>query len=79
MKAFCTSCGTELGADTRFCTKCGAENPVPAAAKKDRRWWRWVLALILVFILGFLLGKLMAPKCPHCPAVPAGGGGGGGG
>lgn len=81
MKSFCTSCGAELGVDTRFCTRCGTENPVPAAAakKKDRRWLWWVLALILVFILGFLLGKMLAPKCPQCPAVGAGSGGGGGG
>ena len=68
MKAFCTSCGTELGADTHFCTKCGTENPAPAKDKKDRRWLWWVLALILMFVLGFLLGKMLAPKCPACPA-----------
>ncbi|HEV7359365.1 MAG TPA: zinc-ribbon domain-containing protein, partial [Steroidobacteraceae bacterium] len=72
MKAFCTSCGTELGADTRFCIKCGTENPAPAKAKKDRRWLWWVLGLILMFVLGFLLGKMLAPKPPPCPAVAAG-------
>jgi hypothetical protein len=50
-------------------------------ARKNRKW-PWILALILLFALGFWLGRLMAPKCPPCPAPPAvgaGGGGGGGG
>jgi hypothetical protein len=49
--------------------------------RKDRKW-PWIMALILLFALGFWLGRLMAPKCPLCPAPPtvgAGGGGGGGG
>jgi hypothetical protein len=110
MTAFCTQCGSALGASTRYCTSCGLENaadaiqgPAPAVGagvepadaalagasklnsskpKKTRRWLWWILALILVFALGMLLGRMMAPKCPHCPAAPLlgnGGGGGGGG
>jgi len=81
-KAFCTSCGVALNPDTAFCTGCGAAAG-PSAAKS--RKWRWILALILIFLLGFWLGHRMAPKCPVCPAPPtpgtggAGGGGGGGG
>jgi hypothetical protein len=54
-----------------FCTSCGAP------ARKSRRW-PWILALILVFLLGLWLGHRMAPKCPPCPTPAAGNGGGGG-
>jgi hypothetical protein len=83
MKAFCTSCGAALNADTAFCKGCGAPAPSPGESKRKNRKWAWILALIVFFALGFLLGRLMVPKCPHCPAPAAGtganGGGGGGG
>jgi hypothetical protein len=85
MKAFCARCGSVLNPDTAFCTSCGAGAPPPTVAARKSRKWPWILALILVFLLGLWLGHLMAPKCPHCPVPPtpgaggAGGSGGGGG
>jgi len=82
MKALCASCGSALDPDSAFCTGCGAAAPASAKPKKDRRKWLWILALLLVFVLGILLGRLLAPKCPHCPApatTGTGGGGAGGG
>ncbi len=79
MKAFCTSCGVALNPDTAFCTGCGAPaRPAPEPVRKSRKW-PWILALILVFLLGFWLGHRMAPKCPPCPTPAAGNGAGGGG
>jgi hypothetical protein len=87
MKAFCTGCGSALNANTAFCTGCGAPaQPSTEPARKSRKW-PWIVALILLFALGFWLGRLMAPKCPPCPAPPTAGagaragvaGGGGGG
>jgi predicted nucleic acid-binding Zn ribbon protein len=82
MKSFCTRCGSALNPDSAFCTSCGAAAPQSTGAARKNRTWLWILALILVFLLGLWLGHLMAPKCPPCPAPPrtgAGGGGGGGG
>src|SRR5471030_1787939 len=88
---YCTNCGTENLIDTnqdRTPAVVAGVEPVGAAVpgsskpKKSRRWLWWVLALILVFALGFFLGHRTAPKCPRCPAptgAGAGGGGGGGG
>ena len=86
MKAICKSCGSTLTPETVFCSGCGTPvAPSTEPARKNRKW-PWILALILLFVLGFLLGRLMAPKCPLCPAPattgtggdPGGGGGGGG-
>jgi hypothetical protein len=91
MTAFCTHCGAALSADPRFCTECGTvvaptvKTDAPIAPltqnspgpKKSRRW-RWVLAVIVFFALGFFLGRLLAPKCPSCPSTAAAGTGGGG-
>jgi predicted nucleic acid-binding Zn ribbon protein len=78
--AFCTSCGVALNPDTAFCTGCGAAaGPSAQPTRKSRQWLWWILALILVFLLGYWLGHRAAPKCPVCPATPALGGGGGGG
>ena len=80
MTAFCTSCGAALSPDTAFCTACGAAAGPPAqTTHKSRKWLWWILALILMFLLGYWLGHRAAPKCPICPATPALGGGGGGG
>jgi len=79
MKAFCTRCGSALNPDTAFCTRCGAAAPSSTVAARKSRKWPWILALILVFLLGLWLGHLMAPKCPRCPAPPTAGAGGGGG
>jgi hypothetical protein len=70
MKAFCTRCGAAWVPGAAVCAGCGA---------RKRRKWPWILALILLFVLGFLLGRLLAPKCPICPAPPAPGHGGAGG
>ncbi len=84
MTAICKSCGSELTPESAFCASCGTPAaPSTGPARKNRKW-PWILALILLFVLGFLLGRLMAPKCPLCPApvtTGAGGdpGGGGGG
>jgi hypothetical protein len=88
---FCTNCGAETLIDTNqdvaSAVVAGGE-PSDAAVsgsskpKKRRRWLWWVLAVILAFALGLLLGNRTAPKCPHCPApstAGTGGGGGGGG
>jgi hypothetical protein len=85
MKNFCTSCGSALNADSAFCKGCGAPVPPSTGPARKSRKWPWILALILLFALGFWLGRHMAPKCPTCPKPPttgtggAGGGGGGGG
>ncbi|HEY4213758.1 MAG TPA: zinc ribbon domain-containing protein [Steroidobacteraceae bacterium] len=85
MKAFCTSCGAEINPDTAFCTGCGARAGTLAKPLPRNRKWPWIVALILLFALGFWLGHMMAPKCPACPAPHdagsggRGGGGGGGG
>lgn len=54
-------------------------NPDSVKPSKSRRWRWWLLALILVFILGFMLGRMLLPKCPRCPTPPTAGSGGGGG
>jgi len=86
VNAICKSCGSTLTPETAFCAGCGTPvAPSTEPARKNRKW-PWILALILVFALGFWLGRLMAPKCPQCPAPattgtggdPGGGGGGGG-
>jgi hypothetical protein len=88
MTVFCTRCGAELNAESRHCTQCGSTvapttEPIATrgtpvlAAKKDRRWLWWLLALILAFGLGFWLALKMAPKCPSCES-PAGDGAGSG-
>src|SRR5450432_1976347 len=88
---YCTNCGAENLIDTiqdmtpavvAGVEPAGAAVPSSSKPKKSRRWLWWVLALILVFALGFFLGHRTAPKCPRCPApstAGAGGGGGGGG
>jgi hypothetical protein len=79
MSAFCTQCGSALKPGSTFCTACGAAVEPPIQAPRKPRRWPWVVALILLFALGFWLGRLLAPKCPLCPAPVAGAGGGGGG
>jgi hypothetical protein len=54
-------------------------SPDSVKPSKSHRWLWWLVALILVFVLGFLLGRMMLPKCPRCPAPPAAGAGGSGG
>jgi hypothetical protein len=85
---YCTNCGTENLIDTNQgmapaavagVEPAGAAVPGSSKPKKSRRWLWWVLALILVFALGFFLGHRTAPKCPPCPAPSAAGAGGGGG
>jgi hypothetical protein len=78
MNAFRTSCGTALTADALVRTGCGKPARSAESPANSRRW-PWILALILLFVLGFLLGRLMAPKWPHCPAPPSAGNGSGGG
>ena len=78
MKSFCTCCGSVLNPDNAFCTGCGAAVPASTGAVRKSRKWPWILALVLVFLLGLWLGHLMAPKCPRCPAPPTAGAGGGG-
>jgi hypothetical protein len=87
MKAFCTTCGYALRPEAAFCTGCGsmaqcASTPALAPARKSRQW-PWILALIVLFVVGYWLGRSRVPTCPRCPAPPTagtvGGGGGGGG
>jgi hypothetical protein len=62
------------GAEFVGSTKLNSPKP-----KKARRWLWWILALLLAFVVGVLLGRMMARKCPHCPAAAVLGNGGGGG
>jgi hypothetical protein len=34
------------------------------------------IGLLLTFVLGYLLGRMMAPKCPQCPIAATGSDGG---
>jgi hypothetical protein len=79
MNSFCTRCGSALTPDTAFCSGCGAAAQLSTDVARKNRKWPWILALLLVFLLGLWLGHLMAPKCPRCPAPPTAGTGGGGG
>ena len=54
----CTQCGQSLQDHNRFCPMCGT--PAPAPQNKARRWPA-VLALVLIFALGFSVFWLMRP------------------
>jgi hypothetical protein len=87
MVTFWTRCGAKLDAESGHCTQCDAavassvpiavKDSLVPAAKKDRRWLWWLLALILFFALGFWLGRLLASKCPSCASPAADGAGSG--
>src|SRR5665213_418500 len=77
VSAFCIHCGAALNPDTAFCTGCGAAVPAATQPARKPRRWPWILALLLIFALGFWLGRRQAPKCPQCPAAPVTGTGGG--
>jgi hypothetical protein len=79
MNFACPRCGSALNPETGQCPKCVAGGEPPAAPKDKRRTGLWLLALLLVFVLGFLLGHMLAPKCPKCPAPSTPGAGGAGG
>lgn len=81
MNVFCTHCGASLSAGTAFCNACGLEVSPPVVPTQDKihnqcrtRWW--VLAIVVFFLLGVLLGRLFGPKCPECPGGASSGGAG---
>ncbi len=66
-----------------YCMQCGTVVDHPPQEKKYRWLW-WLLAVILMFALGFWLGRRLAPPtAPPCPSAgngaPLGGGVGEGG
>ena len=72
--AYCRQCGAALPEETKFCPECGAPNaketvraelPVQKVGKAKKsilkRWWFWVLAVLVV---GSAFGRLGGQKTP---------------